>query len=78
MRDSSETDEANAALRPRCVTRPEGGHPLEDYARALERAGLLIERLREPTAEEVYVAAYPQAARWRRLPNFLHVRAVKP
>ncbi len=45
-------------------------HPLEDYSRALERAGLLIEALREP--------AYVGRPRWDRVPLFLLFRAVKP
>jgi SAM-dependent methyltransferase len=47
--------------------------PLEAYVAALESAGLLVERLVEvpdPTA--------PPGDRWRRLPLFLHLRAVKP
>jgi SAM-dependent methyltransferase len=43
--------------------------PLETYSRALERAALAIEALREPPL--------PTNARWARLPLFLHVRAVK-
>jgi ubiquinone/menaquinone biosynthesis C-methylase UbiE len=48
--------------------------PLEAYARALEAAGFLIERLREhkTTREQT------RTARWTRVPLFLHVRAVKP
>jgi SAM-dependent methyltransferase len=53
-------------------------HSLEGYTRALEEAGLLIEALREPAAEDALVASEPAAARWRRLPVFLFVRAVKP
>jgi SAM-dependent methyltransferase len=49
-------------------------HPIEAYARALEDAGLLIDRLREPAAP---ATARPGHERWRRLPNFLHLRAVK-
>jgi ubiquinone/menaquinone biosynthesis C-methylase UbiE len=45
--------------------------PLEDYARALEDAGFLLEALREP-------ADPADDERWRRLPNSLHLRAVKP
>jgi hypothetical protein len=52
-------------------------HPLESYARALEDAGLLIDRLREPPAPGGAVAARPSSERWRRLPMFLHLRAVK-
>jgi SAM-dependent methyltransferase len=52
-------------------------YSLEEYARALEDAGLLIERLREPPAPATALAARPGYERWRRLPNFLHLRAVK-
>jgi SAM-dependent methyltransferase len=52
-------------------------YSLEEYARALEDGGLLIERLREPPAPPA-LAARPGFERWRRLPNFLHLRAVKP
>jgi SAM-dependent methyltransferase len=45
--------------------------PLEDYFRALEAASLTVERLREiaDTSED------EGAARWRRIPLFLHIRA---
>jgi SAM-dependent methyltransferase len=46
-------------------------HPLSDYARALEDAGFLIERLREPT----HTLEDP---RHDRVPLFLHLRALKP
>ena len=49
-------------------------YPIEAYARALEDAGLLIDRLREPAAPATARRGYE---RWRRLPNFLHLRAVK-
>src|SRR4029453_9490365 len=79
-------------------------YPIEAYARALEDAGLLIDRLREPaapatarrgherspgpsghsrplTARPRHPAAPATARRgyerWPRLPNFLHLRAVK-
>jgi SAM-dependent methyltransferase len=52
-------------------------HSLEGYTRALEDAGLLLEALREPAAEDALVAGEPAAARWRRLPVFLLLRAVK-
>jgi SAM-dependent methyltransferase len=52
-------------------------YPLERYAGALESAGLLIERIREPRAPEEIVARRPSAARWRRVPSFLHLRALK-
>ena len=53
-------------------------YSLEEYTRALEDAGLLIERLREPPAPPAALNARPGYERWRRLPNFLHLRAVKP
>lgn len=49
-------------------------HPLQDYADAIEAAGLYITRLREPApdgADESYVP-------WKRIPMFLQLRAVKP
>ncbi len=52
-------------------------HPLEDYARALEGAGLLIERLREPAVSAEGVARQASYRRWERLPMFLHLRAIK-
>ncbi|MDP9346133.1 MAG: class I SAM-dependent methyltransferase [Actinomycetota bacterium] len=51
--------------------------PLEAYAGALERAGLLIEALREPRPSDAYVAEHPDVARWCRAPGFLAIRAVK-
>jgi SAM-dependent methyltransferase len=46
--------------------------PLEQYFHALESAGLLVERLREiPDSSDD-----EGAARWRRVPLFLHIRAV--
>ena len=53
-------------------------YPLEAYARALEDAGLLIDRLREPPAPASALTTRPGYERWQRLPNFLHLRAVKP
>jgi SAM-dependent methyltransferase len=49
-------------------------HALEDYARALEGAGFLIELIREPVPE----APPPSSLRWCRVPLFLHLRALKP
>ena len=43
-------------------------YPLEAYMRAFEAAGLVIEALREPPAA---------AGRWSRVPQFLHLRALK-
>jgi SAM-dependent methyltransferase len=53
-------------------------YPLEDYARALEEAGLLVEVIREPAASEAAVSQHPSFRRWQRLPMFLQLRAVKP
>jgi SAM-dependent methyltransferase len=47
--------------------------PLEAYVAALESAGLLVERL-----VEVPDPTGPPGDRWRRLPLFLHLRAIKP
>ncbi|MGH7902598.1 MAG: class I SAM-dependent methyltransferase [Candidatus Dormibacteraceae bacterium] len=43
---------------------------LEEYFGALEAAGLLTERVREPPAGD--------GGRWDRVPLFLHIRAVRP
>jgi len=48
-------------------------HSLEDYARSLESAGMVIERMREPRPE-LAASAY---ARWRAAPLFLNFRARK-
>jgi SAM-dependent methyltransferase len=53
-------------------------YPLEDYARALGDAGLLIETIREPAASEAAVREHPSFRRWQRLPMFLQLRTVKP
>ncbi len=46
--------------------------PLEDYFQALEAAGLVVERLREiPDTSDS-----EGAPRWRRVPLFLHIRAL--
>jgi SAM-dependent methyltransferase len=52
-------------------------HTLEDYARALEDAGFVMETLREPRPTEEQLAERPSLERWRRLPLFLWVRAVR-
>jgi len=61
-------------LRMRFVSRHA---PLETYVEKLGANGLLVELLREP---RLPAAAFPDPAglRWRRIPLFLHVRAVKP
>jgi SAM-dependent methyltransferase len=45
-------------------------YPLEDYWQAIRGAGFVIEELRE-----VYDDTHP---RWRKVPLFLHLRALKP
>jgi SAM-dependent methyltransferase len=52
-------------------------HPLEDYFRAFEAAGLVVEALREVPVDEDSVNAARRRSRWRRLPLFLDIRAVK-
>lgn len=49
----------------------------QDYWRALEAAGLVVERLREPAATDEAVGRQPGYRRWQRLPLFLQLRAVK-
>ena len=51
--------------------------PLEDYFIALESAGFLVEALREPKLPEHAIVAGP-GRRWRRIPYFLHLRALRP
>ncbi len=51
--------------------------PLEAYAVALETAGFLIETIREPAPDDETVRQFPRMARWKRMPCFLHVRAVR-
>ncbi len=51
--------------------------PLESYFEALAAAGLLTETIREVKASDQAVATRPSNARWRRIPLFLHVRAIK-
>ena len=53
-------------------------HSFEGYTRAFERAGLLIDAVREPPTPDELVAVQPHAAQWQRVPIFLFVRAVKP
>lgn len=53
-------------------------HSLEGYTRALEDAGLLIEAVREPAVDAEHLDDGPPAARWTRVPLFLHLRAMKP
>ena len=52
-------------------------YALEDYARALEAAGFVVERVREPAATDAAVDKQPGYRRWQRLPLFLQLRAVR-
>jgi SAM-dependent methyltransferase len=52
-------------------------YALEDYWRALEAAGFVVERLREPVATDEAVGKRPGFRRWQRLPLFLQLRALK-
>ncbi len=52
-------------------------YPLEDYFLALEAAGLQVQALREPAVPGATVERYSSEQRWRRIPNFLFLRAVK-
>jgi SAM-dependent methyltransferase len=53
-------------------------YPLQDYFRAFEAAGLLVEKLAEPTPDPVVLAKRPRSRRLLRIPNFLMLRTVKP
>lgn len=50
-------------------------YPLGDYADALERAGLLIERIKEPLPDP---SKKPELKRAQRIPMFLFLRALRP
>jgi SAM-dependent methyltransferase len=52
--------------------------PLERLFGALEGAGLVVDALREPRPPDELVRSQTLSARRRRVPLFLHVRAVKP
>jgi SAM-dependent methyltransferase len=47
---------------------------IEQYSRAFESAGLVIDALREPGLSDELVAREPRLARHRLLPNFLYFR----
>jgi SAM-dependent methyltransferase len=51
--------------------------PLHAYTKAINEAGMLIERLHEPAVPE-HAITRPQSRRWQRLPLFLHVGAIRP
>ncbi len=50
---------------------------VEAYFMALEKAGLLVEALREPSVPEQAVVSEAWR-RWQRLPLFLHLKALRP
>jgi len=53
-------------------------YPLSDYARALEEAGFVIQRIREPAAGDKAMAKFGESERrWRRVPLFLQMLARK-
>ncbi len=55
-----------------------GAHrSIELYSRAFERAGLLVEAIREPIVTDDHVALNPSVAKHQLLPNFLHLRLRK-
>jgi SAM-dependent methyltransferase len=51
--------------------------PLEAYFIALEKAGFLVEAVREPTLPEHAIVS-GAGRRWQRIPYFLHLRALRP
>jgi SAM-dependent methyltransferase len=51
--------------------------PLDSYSRALERAGLYIDAIREHPVP-ASAARSDRSIRWTRIPLFLHLRARKP
>jgi SAM-dependent methyltransferase len=51
--------------------------PLGEYMRLFEDAGFVVEAMREPQPSDEHVAAFPDAAAWRRRPLFLQVRALR-
>ena len=53
-------------------------YPISSYTEAFERAGLLIERLREPLPDPHTTTRRPDWKRSGRIPLFLFIRALKP
>jgi SAM-dependent methyltransferase len=49
--------------------------PIETYSRAFEAAGLALTHIREPKPADVAVASRAELAKFRRVPEFLHLRA---
>jgi SAM-dependent methyltransferase len=52
-------------------------YPLQDYGQALEEAGFVIERLREPSVSAEEVEAQRSWIQGQRIPTFLHLRCRK-
>jgi SAM-dependent methyltransferase len=52
-------------------------YPLESYFTALEKAGLMIQAVREPRAPDHAADSSPGETRWRRIPMFLMWSAVR-
>lgn len=52
-------------------------YPLEAYFGAFEKAGFMIQAVREPPVDDATVKQDPGEERWRRIPNFLMWRAAK-
>ena len=74
--DESVTDNTfeRGGLAMRFVSRH---RPLQAYTNALASNGLLIDALREPALPDSGFTG-EHSPRWRRIPIFLHLRAVKP
>ena len=58
------------------ITLPGIHRPFDAYTRALERAGFLIETIREPRPSKDQTSRHPESARWERIPCFLHIRVI--
>lgn len=52
-------------------------HSFETYVTAILDAGFTLDALREPVPDDDYARDVDYVARWRRIPTFLHLRAVK-
>jgi SAM-dependent methyltransferase len=52
-------------------------YPLSAYAEAVERAGLVIDRIKEPLPASTAVSARPEWKKAERIPMFLFLRAIR-
>ena len=68
--------QAKAGLEP--FSTPRFHRTLSEWLNALVAAGLTIERVEEPAADDEAVARCPDMQDTRIMPDFLHVRARKP